>query len=85
MAGQDIGEWTQVKRDAFARETLERRREYGGHQGMSCAWCGSARRTSQKPSGRWFVFRYRVVSDGGRTSEDAKLFCSTDCRESYNS
>lgn len=63
-----------VSRDPFAREELHRRFE----PGASCAWCGGK---CGKGNG---AYRYRVETDGGRSFEDRKTFCSKDCRESFN-
>jgi len=67
---------TYINRDPFAREELHRKSVQVSHQ--TCAWCGNVRRGSR-------LFRYRVESDGGRKSEDSKLFCSLDCRRSFYS
>ncbi len=64
---------TTISRDPFARESLQRSIEHEG----SCAWCGSTRRNGS-------VFRYGVNrDDNGRTSWDAKVFCSLSCRNAY--
>lgn len=71
-----------VSRDPFAREELHRTFV----RGVACAWCGNQSRTTNKRgstvdnAGSW---RYRVETDGGRTYEDTKTFCSKSCRESY--
>ena len=67
-----------VSRDPYAREELHRQREAGAE----CAWCDAVDRDS--PNGRRAkVYRYRVETEGGRTFEDRKTFCSLSCRKAY--
>lgn len=66
-----------VSRDPFAREELHVARIYTDD---TCAWCGQNKSTL---SGRTYLYRYRVETDGGRTYEDTKLFCSVACRRTY--
>src|SRR5262245_55616426 len=68
-----------VNRNPFAREELHKSREYTYG---TCAWCGSHCET---PKGKRFLYRFRVESDGGRKSEDSRLFCSKPCRDDYHS
>lgn len=64
------GEWKQISRDPFARETLTRQRlDKGERQGHGCRWCGQ--------QAKW---RYRVESDGGRNSEIPGAWCSVALR-----
>lgn len=67
---------TYVSRDPFARHTTLKRFV----RGASCAWCGGQNRKG-KHSGS---YRYLVESDGGRTSEDSKTFCSMADRRAYH-
>jgi len=77
-----------VKRDPFAREEIHKTRERDGQ----CAWCGqvdpqsspeSRARRSNPPLHR--IYRFRVETDGGRTSEDRTTFCTLSCRKAFNS
>ena len=67
-------------RDCFAREELTRRNEYVAGP-RSCDWCGQTMRTK---SGRAYLYRYGVWTDGGRKSDIRGLFCSNDCRKSFH-
>ena len=67
-----------VSRDPFAREELHRERDYGP---ATCDWCGQQRRT---PSGRPYLFAFRIETDGGRTSALRGRFCSVSCLRTYN-
>ena len=77
-----------VTRDPFARETLVKRRE----KGAECAWCGrhDAPEDHSRPDGQVCpayhgrVYRFAVETDGGRTFEDSKAFCTKSCRTAYN-
>jgi len=73
-----------VNRDPFAREELHRRSVVVFAEGGGCAWCGAYRSGLRNPQARR-LFQYRIETDGGRVSEDAKLFCSKSCRDSYHS
>ena len=70
---------TLVSRDPFAREELHRERIYSPH--AVCAWCG---RTLYTPKRRPYVYRYRIESDAGRTSELSGMFCSVSCLRTWN-
>jgi hypothetical protein len=79
-----------ISRDPFAREELHRETVDVTRTGESCSWCGqrrcpgARRRTLAAQTGlRYFLYRYRVETDGGRTVPDQRLFCSKGCRESY--
>jgi hypothetical protein len=79
-----------VSRDPFAREELHRSTVEVTRE--SCAWCGqrrcpgAKRRTLAAQTGlRYFLYRYRVETDGGRRHEDRELFCSKSCRTTYYS
>lgn len=67
-----------INRNPFARETVMSDRVYGGD---TCKWCGSF---GQTKTGRKYVFRYSIHSDGGKVSKDRYLFCSWDCRNTYH-
>jgi hypothetical protein len=70
-----------ISRDPFARQELHRTRvPVLRTDGRSCAECGTLR-SSDGPWG--YLYRYSVQTDGGRTYEDTKLFCSVGCRRSY--
>lgn len=71
-----------VTRDPFARQELHRERVYVNLATGSCAWCGSVRNAGR--SGKVYLYRFRVETDGGSVHADARLFCSRDCRESYH-
>lgn len=64
-----------IKRDPFARTELHRA-TVSPREGETCQWCGHL-------NGHGKLFRYRIESDGGRTSLDANLFCSLSCRNAY--
>lgn len=66
---------TQINRDPFARETLERQvaPSFGKHAGP-CAFCGQLAR-----------FNYRVSSDGGLVGPWSKPFCGVGCYRAYGS
>ncbi len=68
-----------VNRNPFARQELHRCNESVVSQ--SCSWCGNVRKTR---GGKFYLYRYRVESDGGRKWEDPHLFCSKGCREAYH-
>lgn len=81
---------TQVSRDPFARESLVRESvEVSGC--VSCSWCGNVRLAGRRvhamrdSDGKAKLFRYTVETDGGRSFQDDKLFCSLSCRRSYQS
>ena len=70
-----------VSRDPFGRTELHRkavhvRKPITEAPVTGCAWCGSL-------NGRGNLYRYRTESDGGRTFEDSRLFCSVGCRRLY--
>jgi len=67
-----------VSRDPFARSEIHKKREYGN---ATCRWCGNVKVT---PSGRKFLYQYRVESDGGRKSDVTGLFDSVDCMRTYH-
>jgi hypothetical protein len=64
-----------IRRDPWARIELHRA-TVSPSWSETCAWCGNR-------NGHGKLFRYRIESDSGRKSEDAKLFCSVTCRDSY--
>lgn len=68
-----------VSRDPFAREELHVKRVYTVN--VFCSWCGQVK---ELRDGRTYLYRYRVETDGGRTYEDSRLFCSVACRRAYN-
>ncbi len=70
----------QVARDPFARETLFSRREYYLPSNRGCTWCGQTKHT---PSGRSYLFRYWTETDGGRHFGEGNLFCSVECKRTY--
>jgi hypothetical protein len=78
-----------ISRDPFAREELHSSTVEVTAE--SCAWCGqrrcpgARRRTLAAQQLRYFLYRYRVESDGGRVSQDSQLFCSKGCRTTYYS
>lgn len=69
-----------VNRDVFARQETHRETVHvrQDRPAESCAWCGGV-------SGRGTLYRYRMETDGGRRSEDARCFCSVSCRRAYYS
>lgn len=68
-----IGAPVVISHDAFARESLVRRREERIYSG-DCAWCGARAR-----------FRYGVQRDDrpGLIAWDDHLFCSLSCRNAH--
>lgn len=71
---------TSISRDPFARGNVTRERVYvvADH----CQWCGQVKRT---PNGRTFLYRYGWDDDQGprQSGQDARLFCSKGCRDSF--
>jgi hypothetical protein len=68
-------------RDPFAR--LERTRQtviVETLQNKTCEWCGQGKTTK---AGRPYLYRYGVEPDAGRSSCDARLFCSVQCRDEF--
>ena len=68
-----------VSRDPFAREETHRTSlpaPASTSPVTGCAWCGNL-------NGRGGLYRYRTETDGGRTNEDTRAFCSIDCRRTY--
>ena len=86
-----------VQRDPFARAEVHRHRVYVDGPcpcwavTRGCAWCGQRRQTPR--TGRAYLYRYTVQTDGGRTLQTGdgfgltpgRLFCSNDCRRTYQS
>ena len=69
------GAIVQLRRDPFARTTLERTTMED--RGRGCAWCGQHR-----ASGR--LFHYRVGSDAIRpTGVWGQGFCVASCHDAY--
>lgn len=69
-----------VKRDPFARTEIHKTHEPG-----ICAWCGAIDPMNAVVAGvSHKTYRFRVESDGGRTFEDTRLFCTLACRNDYN-
>lgn len=68
-----------ISRNPFAREELHSTREYTA---SGCKWCGNTRQTK---TGRKYLYRYEVQSDGGRVAQLCGLFCSVGCMRVYNS
>lgn len=72
-----------ASRDPFARTELYRTRV--SVRAESCAYCGQRRRTLgayTTPTHYW-LYRFRVETDGGRVYEDRQLFCSRACRDQW--
>jgi len=65
-------------RDPFARGQRTRELVYVDE---ACAWCGAKPATHK---GRQYLYRYGWDSDGGRSSQDARMFCCVGCRDSYH-
>jgi hypothetical protein len=62
-----------VERDPFARHDLERE-EYRPRAGEFCQWCGHR-------NWRGNLYRYRLVSNGGRSAELRRTgVCSRNCQ-----
>jgi len=68
-----------IRRDSFARVELIRELEYLSSP-HTCAWCGAVRHTG---TGRAYLYRYAVQTDGGRVHADQRLFCGLGCRTCY--
>lgn len=67
-----------VSRDPFAREELHREIEFD--PAATCPDCGGYRLTR---TGRRYLYRYTVETDGGRKYADRRAFCSVGCRRSF--
>lgn len=70
---QEAGRMRYISRNPFARQETHRITIATADRGK-CPWCGQPAR-----------YRYVVHSDGGRTMEDRRTFCSIECRRSYQS
>ena len=70
----------QVVRNSFARETVYAERVTAS--AGACVECGQRRYTR---SGKGWLYRFLVQSDGGRSgyAANGNVFCSRSCAETY--
>ena len=74
-----------IKRDPFARKELYRERVYNLYAiRKRCVRCGMLKQT-RTPGGRYYLYKYWIERDSknGRREEVNGLFCSENCRKSY--
>lgn len=77
-----------VSRDPFARTEIHSR-DVGVIKSRGCDWCGQVltnKKTAKlaENAGRYYLYQYRVESDGGRKNTIKGLFCSAGCMRDYH-
>jgi hypothetical protein len=73
-------------RNPFARESISAEIVSADHPtGPTCAWCGGHGVRSKSNPNRYYLRRYRVTPESGRSGyvAGARLFCSIVCARSY--